>query len=303
MSVTKIGTMSRRSSYKNDGSATHTQVLKLHATANPDTDRESAVLATLGINRGTTYDDDAAAVCTSIDLGTETRRQGSTTFWEWTATCQFATRNNSQNEPSQSADPLGRPVEISVSNEAYRKAIAVDIDGNRLANAVGEPIPRDTEYARRIITLSRHYATWDARRNFDAKVSAQGYVNSRNADVFTINLPPFSNLSINQGRGLLKSIEPQPVYENGTQLAKVTFKIAEDLDNHADLILHVGFSHVDPNTGNIVPFVDRGVPAAQPRLLDVIGFPLNPATDDPWMLSFQYNPTRDWTVLAMLGGP
>lgn len=287
-----------------DGTYTISQRWKIFADANPLAigGNESVILAKMAtaINTGTpsaggcgavigaAHPRFAAAICTGYSAHCVGAHKKAASTWEWEGVVEFK------------PDPMQLATKISVAEETTKQGVLYDVNGDALVNSADDPIPYEVDRCPTSFTVEKYFTTWDYRRCNDARVYPQGYNKSRNDATITITAAPWTNFSAPAGFLLIQSINVETLNIAGTCIAKVTFKVLHDHDQHQAMLLDQGFNYFNPDSDELkkIPFTDSGVPSAIPKLLDGTGFPLDVTLNDPETLPFQFFPTRDWSIFG-----
>jgi len=173
---------------------------------------------------------------------------------EWTATCRYNTISS-----DQQLEPLSRSTRYEWATEWIEKAVAKDLDGNKIVNSAMETFetPAVQAVPVLVITASKNYAV------FDEDLDYFPYIDRVNSEEFW---------GYDPGQVYLDDIRSSTQQEAGIQFYPRTyrFKIRTDEANPWNWKpLDQGFMNWDPgNEVQYTAYTRDGQPPARPVLLD-----------------------------------
>jgi len=147
-------------------SRSFTRVQLVEATS--ASDDEAAVLATSGVYlRGDTHPANSEAICRRRSV--EERESNERTYWLYAVTCEFETDVPNSDEAKkdgkgEGGEPEDRPARWSFDSETIEVALREDpVDGDAIANSVGQLLPQTTVENIGIWQLERYLIGGPAR--------------------------------------------------------------------------------------------------------------------------------------------
>lgn len=310
MAVTILGLAQRgglRWTFDGEGNRTFRFLLTLKVTTAPNLlATAAAVYAALnagGYQQGAVCPLDANALCTEVTPEVAQRRDvPGAPYWEWPVTVVYSS-NLGQSNPSAEKNPVNRVPIVEFSVHPYTIAATEDItDGHPVANSAGDPQVRQQKYSRVVMRIEKNYDTFNARLLNPEPYG--GLMYSRNQALWAFTDPVLGSYTAAIGVASMEDMKLTKKFDNNQQYASVSMRIEFDDYFWADLFPDMGFFYQGNNAyGRPVDlqFSDgAGRLSPTPKFLNGSGQPL-PRGSAPHILSFQYYPLADWSVLALPG--
>lgn len=300
-----------------DGTRELTSKFRLRSTDAPSTAVYTAVLASLasnGIVVGSFSGIDGGCWITDITVSVDDPKNlasaAGARCWDWIA--DVTASSKAPDKPEDQEDPTQRPPTIKFSTFKYTSpALKTVFDSplagqfifqGQAANSAGDPFIRERRRGSLVITIGKTFYDFDPGW---VREAPKGFLYSRNLYLWNPVPDDYSgslfgdlySTGIQPGHARIEDLTVTPVFENGTQYARVEAEFHVDKDQFKDIVLDQGYTYLGP-TGVRRAFFVNGARATTPQNLDGTGHPLA-AGIDPVELSFQHYVRKNWNDLNL----